>query len=175
MSLSIPSQIFSEARKHSEVFVETGTHEGGGVLGALMAGFRKVFTCDIDIEMVRKAKLNCGHHWGRVQYYVGDSAHRLGEMLADAGTGPVVVLLDAHPMNESVLNHTPLEAELYAIHLHMHPALVIVDDFDILPRAQAQSVVDRLLSIRPSWPISVHNGLTRHKSILVSSPTEFRP
>jgi FkbM family methyltransferase len=91
MSITLTKEVLRKYLR--EVFFETGTHDGGGVEVALAAGFRKVYTCDLDSAHVRRARNRFPP--GRVQVYKGDSRQVLAAVLPRIKS-PVTFWLDAH-------------------------------------------------------------------------------
>ena len=133
MSMSLHSHSFEYARKWSDTFVETGTHVGGGVLGAVMAGFKRIFTCDLHPELIEEAKRNMGVQFGRVNYFVGQSWVLLPRMLKMADC-KCAILLDAHAMSDTAPQTDeffPLRAELEALAIEPRKHLILIDDIDL--------------------------------------------
>jgi hypothetical protein len=48
--------LFVEYKKYSDVFIETGTYAGNGIQCAFDAGYKKVYSCDVNSEYVSNAK-----------------------------------------------------------------------------------------------------------------------
>lgn len=155
--------------------METGTHEGGGVHGAVMAKFERILTCDVDPAMTAAAERNNGTLWGRIRYFTGQSHERLRVMLAQ--DAKAVVLLDAHPPLPYLTLH-PLAEELGVIKEQSRSDhLIIVDDVDLcsdLPEGIKESEIKAaLLDINPAYTFEWHAGLTRNRSLLMALPPGF--
>lgn len=48
-------QLFQRYKNDADIFIETGTFSGNGINNALMAGFKKIYSCDINFEYVKNA------------------------------------------------------------------------------------------------------------------------
>jgi hypothetical protein len=180
MSLSLPSQTFELARHWSPVFVETGTHVGGGVLGAVVARFERIYTCDIDGVMLTQAQHNMGTQFERVRYFLGDSAKCLPEMLSLAGK-QAVILLDAHDMGDTPqAKACPLRDELETLRAYGRNGndIIMVDDVDLcgtprLGNITLDEVKERILRLNGAYKFRLLDGLTRPKMLLFAAPHEF--
>ena len=176
--MSLHSHSFAYARRWSETFIETGTHVGGGVLGAVMAGFKEVYTCELFPEFSAQARENMGTQWGRVHYYVGSSADCLPKMLKDAGNGKFSILLDAHATMGTAPCECPLRRELEILRAaDRHDHLVMVDDFDLagtehLGGMTANEILSMLKDINHGYYFEQLNGV-REKMLLVAVPPGF--
>lgn len=175
MSMSIPSDTFRYARQWSECFVETGTHHGLGLLAATYARFERMHTCEIDPETIAAAKANMGVQFGKINYYLGDSALMLTRML-EAADEKCVVLLDAHVMGEdATAGRCPLRDELGALaEADRFDHLVLIDDIDLCgtPRLGGITlfeVVGALQNINPLYQFCRLDGI-RPKMLLVAVP-----
>ena len=184
MSMSLHSTSFERARRWSPIFVETGTYRGGGVLGAVMAKFETIITCEISQELSDIARANMGTQFGRVTYLVGDSGKLLTEMLWKAGNKSVV-LLDAHLVASDTLSEAaagkldcPLWNELQALKTaHRHDHLVMIDDIDLcggpeMGGLELAEVKAELLSINPGYKFEIWAGV-RPAMLLMAIPPGF--
>jgi len=81
----------------SPVFVETGTHDGGGVQVALDAGFEKVISVEIDEERQKQNTLRFQKEIdeGRVTLITGDIIDEFGGIV-ESLTEQATFFLDAH-------------------------------------------------------------------------------
>ena len=48
--------LLQKYKENKRIFIETGTWQGDGVLQGTSAGFETIYTCDIDPELVERAK-----------------------------------------------------------------------------------------------------------------------
>ena len=178
MSMSLHSQSFEFLRKWSEVFVETGTHLGGGVLGAVMAGFKQIYTCELFPEFSAQAKENMGTQFGRAHYYVGSSSDCLPRILKDAGGGRFSILLDAHATMGTVPCECPLRRELEILRAaDRHDHLIAVDDFDSagtdhLGGMTEGEILSMLKGINHGYHFKLLDGV-RQKMLLVACPPGY--
>jgi hypothetical protein len=78
----------------NQVFVETGSHIGEGIVKALDAGFPAVRSIDAGDKQYQHC-LNRFKNEPRVKLWKGDSAYVLKDMIADL-TFPVTFWLDGH-------------------------------------------------------------------------------
>lgn len=173
--MSIPSDTFNYARQWSQTIVETGTHIGLGLLGATYARFENMFTCEIDPDFQAVAHKNMGIQFGKIRYYLGDSAVELTKMLEDADE-KCVVLLDAHVMgDDATAGVCPLRNELKALaQADRFDHLVLIDDIDLCgtPRLGGitlEEVVQALSNINPLYQFCRLDGI-RPKMLLVAIP-----
>lgn len=175
--MSVPLPTYARARRWSETLIETGTHDGHGVMAALLAGFKHVHTVELDPELMKRARSEVGGQWGAVQYYCGDSSELLGKILGEFAVTPVAVLLDAHPMNggEEV---GPLRKELEALkRAPRHDHLIMVDDFDLVGHEIAgitqHEVRTLLYAINHGYNFVVLDGHTRSQALLMAIPPGY--
>lgn len=189
MSMSVASDTFTLARKYSDTFVETGTHKGWGLLGATYARFERMFTCEISEGFFNEARANMGTQFGKIHYYLGDSAHGILTMLNDAGDVPCAILLDAHVIEgdsesqragQQAGTVCPLREELAALALaERSDHLVMVDDIDLCGSSHLawiglEEVKRRLLDINPGYTFRFLGGV-RPAMLLMACPPGFNP
>jgi hypothetical protein len=124
--------LFKKYKKNHNIFIETGTHTGGGVDKALIYGYSKVisvepFLKDYDYCM-KKFKKEIEK--SRVTLYNGYSENELGNMLKNVNE-PAVIFLDGHK-NEWFEGGThPLADELNIIeNHHIKNHVIIIDDYE---------------------------------------------
>ena len=178
MSMSLHSDSFRYMRRWTEVFLETGTHVGGGVLGAVMAGFKEIYTCELDPFLISRARDNMGTQFGRAHYYAGSSSVCLPKMLKDAGVGKFSILLDAHATQGTDPSECPLRRELEILRAaDRHDHLIAVDDYDLagtdhLGGMTASELLSALKDINSGYYFERLNGV-REKMLLVAVPPGF--
>lgn len=188
MSMSVPSDTFKWARAFSDTLVETGTYQGRGVQGALLAGFEHVYTCEISLPILLGAKNNIGEWFGGVHYAHGSSSEMLPAMLRMSGK-PSAVLLDAHVVPGNVLCEDaakdagtvcPLREELMALQsASFHGHLVLIDDIDLagthhLAGITLEEIVTSLLHINEGYRFRVLDGI-RPRMLLAAAPPGWTP
>ena len=142
--------------KRGDVFVETGTESGHGVICALAAGFRLCMSCDID----QASQSNLTHHafYGiqEVQLFTMNSVDFLTdvrERRKSITEGPILYWLDAHSATE-----TPILMELSIIKSMVQPGdVILIDDMRIFRAhnewarfVHEEHVVESLRGIMPA-------------------------
>lgn len=115
---------FLSAVKQGDIFVETGTADGGGIWAAFDAGFRVIHSIDDAThrpdDLPRWTPLGEGEG---VFLHHGDSALTLRALLQRL-SGPATFFLDAHTLGRE----SPLADELRALRNYPHPHTIIIDD-----------------------------------------------
>ena len=103
------------------VFVETGTHRGGGIELARSLGFREIYSCDVSDEHVENAQEKFGDA-DNVTIELSDSLTFLRKWVGRLD-GFAVFWLDAHGVTS-----TPILEELEVVVQHPGSKLVLIDD-----------------------------------------------
>jgi hypothetical protein len=160
----------------NEVFIETGTYEGGGVAAALEAGFPKVYSIEIAPRLYQIA---CKHFEGdpRVTLFLGDSSIRMREILNEV-TVPATFWIDAHLPQDGtqhlpIWGNNPVLFELVAIAQHrIKTHTIIFDDMNDYDTSLHDNITvvqlkAQCLSINPAYQFTYENGRLE-KSILVA-------
>jgi hypothetical protein len=153
--------------KRGNVFIETGTLYGDGVVHALDADFSKVISIDIDPSLVQAAKTLFSQR-GAVEIILGDSKKVLGEVLSRINE-TCTFWLDSHwdmgPVCGEVV--CPLYDELTAIKNHpIKNHLILIDDMRIVGNSshhwgkmvQKQAIIDMIKQINPQYNIAYTDG-----------------
>lgn len=124
MSWTLTKEILDEFVPEfgQSVFVETGTHLGGGVALALEAGFGQVFSCDINPQHHQRAVAQFAAA-ANVSLSNSDSVSFLAELVPRLDRRFTVFWLDAHGNGS-----TPVLDELAIIARFEGPKLVLIDD-----------------------------------------------
>ena len=147
-------------------FVETGTFGGDGIQKALNAGFKNIYSMDIDPIFVREAKKRFRNASAKVHVFQKDSGRELFEIIASINE-PITFWLDAHngfPDPNSSEKNTPLLEELDQIKKHhIKTHTILIDDlhccntllFDFL---SVDDIVEKVLEINPDYDISFEPG-----------------
>ena len=89
------STIFSRFKNDLNILIETGTWLGDGIQNALNCGYGKVYSCDIDSEMVNNAKEKYKNY--NVEILNNNSVVALELILKDINER-CLIYLDAHVM-----------------------------------------------------------------------------
>jgi len=135
-------ELFSKYRKYSDILIETGTYMGDGVQCAFDAGYKKVYSCDINSECVSNAREKFKDEDFTVLLKPSEIA--LKDFL-DGIDQRCVIFLDGHAMpkdghpstrefgsttlNENALT-CPLVEELQIIkEHHIKDHVILIDDF----------------------------------------------
>lgn len=129
----------------SDVFLETGTYKGNGVIKALEAGFRSIATVEISSKNQAAAKKAVDalpvSAEVEIEYILGDAEHHIGRLCSFAKARKAespVFWLDAHTHifedgARTEGNSCPLLAEIDAINAAFDgSAVVLIDDLRII-------------------------------------------
>jgi hypothetical protein len=81
-------------KNHHNVYIETGTGEGGGVSAALDAGFDTVYSIELNPQLYDECKERFQGD-SRVKLILGDSLEELPRLLEEISV-PFFLFLDAH-------------------------------------------------------------------------------
>lgn len=132
-------QIFSRYKSDCKILIETGCWMGDGVERAFASGFEKVYTCDINSDLIKSAKKKFKHK--NVIAEVNESQKFLKNILSEINE-KVVIFLDAHFMPDSTgkkfgditvktgIDPCPLIKELEVIkNHHIKDHVILIDDF----------------------------------------------
>ena len=135
------------AKYKNPVFVETGTHLGGGIAVALNVGFEEIHSVDIERHLYDNALRLYGGD-PKVRLYLGNAATLIGPMLNNINR-PVTFWLDAHDGLTSTL-----WPELHAIAQHpIKTHTILIDDRQWWKtwRLEENAIREFLLSINPNY------------------------
>lgn len=157
-----------------DTFIETGTHKGDGVIQALNAGFRKIYSIEILASSLKHAcarkQIKKAIKKGKVEILQGSSEKVLPDILPGI-KGTITFWLDAHSNTDSVIYK-----ELETIREYRDGTdVLLIDDVNMMPTdhkwaktVTLQDVVDRVLQVNPDYKISYVDG-KRKKDILVAA------
>ena len=182
MSLSLTPEILKPFT-YNNIFVETGSHTGGGIHVALYSGFRQVRSIEIDPNFYQ-ACVNTYKDDSRVKLYLGDSAIMLYEMIEDIKE-PITFFLDGHLAKGSTLasQEVPLLRELE--HIKRHPVkthTILIDDRrgfgwdkSVDPNLSEEwrnltegIIIEKLLEINPNYMIKTADTSNAPNDLLVA-------
>ena len=146
-----------------DVFVETGTRWGAGVLSALSAGAKVVHSIEFDAMLY----LFCSRRFAKsaqVRLYYGDSGELLGVPL-QLFNKPGLIWLDAHPIEGTITTHnTPILRELDVLRLHhVTTHTLLIDDWQFFndpARSEISyaQIEDKIAAINPRYKYSTIDG-----------------
>lgn len=128
--MPISADILRPYVQRHRVFIETGTHVGDGVQAALDAGFKKIRSCDLDIERVRARFALDAYVW----LCESDSCSFLSGQL-QAIHEPAIFWLDAHATDGGGGSYSdcPLLGELAEIAKHpIKTHTILIDDIRLV-------------------------------------------
>jgi len=136
----------------NRVFVETGTHEGGGVALALSLGFSDVRSIESDPRLYARASERF-HGESRVKLFFGDSGSgHLWDVIQDIQE-PATFWLDAHAIG--IVCRSPLLSELAAIARHaVRTHTILIDDRRLFQNRwllEEQAIRDQISRINPMY------------------------
>ena len=164
----------------NEVFIETGTYQGGGVQLALDAGFKTVYSIELDVNLykhcVERFKDNPSVH-----IVQGDSHLVLGEIIKHIDC-PITFWLDGHWAGEGTSMgkyESPVIQELDIIgshHIKSHT--IMIDDLRCwnlnVQGFDWKMIQEKCLEINPEYIITFADGYVP-KDILIARPTNTKP
>lgn len=159
-------------RKHrAAIFIETGTHQGGGILVALCVGFfREIHSMETDEGYyLSSSELYLGND--RVSIVKGSSRDELPKILKRINER-AVIFLDAHSPDEK----NPLFDELDVIAKHwVRSHCLMIDDrrmwgceWPCWKDVTREKVVERVLAINPEYQITWEDSMNGPQDILVA-------
>ena len=117
-----------------DIFIETGTNYGNTILG-MYQYFRELHTIEIKEDIYNNVvNRTRGYGIQNIQFYLGDSAIVLSEILKKI-SGPAVFFLDGHYSHGDTgrgTSDTPLLDELKNINeSHNKNSIIIIDDYNM--------------------------------------------
>lgn len=148
--------LFKKYKSNYNIFVETGTHHGDGVLKALDLGFNKILSVEIDQMYFLECYDKFTDHImeGKVHLFFGDSNTWMDHMLKLIKE-PALFWLDGHPDGVS---GNPLWEELKSIKNHtIKNHTILIDDIPIY--FNPQQVESKLLEINPNYTFTYENAV----------------
>lgn len=123
-------------KHHLDVFIETGTGGGDGIVTAIGAGFTECYSCDVNPKCLEVALgKTSAKGWNKyVNYYLSESPDFLRDVLKKIHSKRVMFWLDAHLSEDckgKVFSYAiPLEDELKTIldNRYVGNDVIIIDD-----------------------------------------------
>ena len=168
-----------------DVFVETGTFHGEGVMNAINSGFKKIYSVEI-YEPLWEENINRFKDNENVKIIFGDSSKILYKVLSEINE-PILFWLDGHHCGENTgqsdelqWHEFPLLAELNQIKMHnIRNHTILIDDLRCIPSIEKQSelnfktrytvdtIKEHILAINENYTFSYANGFIQN-DILVA-------
>lgn len=162
--MPLPSSNPLSTHKRGDILIETGTYKGDGVRAALEAGFRRVYSIELDDTLFLDAE-KAFKDDDRVTIVHGDSALKLGDILQALPKGSDLTLwLDAHASGPLKYDGgTPLLSEIHTVAESSHTATILIDDCRLLgswewKRVGKDHLLDALETLPYSYNISYEDG-----------------
>lgn len=159
MSLPPSRNLFKEFP--NEVFVETGSYRGDGIAAAIEAGFKDIYSVDIDQANIDfcKSRFDQPGSIPPITYSCMDSGESLHELLRLIGDkSQITFWLDAHSqLFEGEEDNFPLLKELEQIGRHpIKTHTIIIDDILVLTHPDVTgwshaTIEEVILKINPAY------------------------
>lgn len=161
---NIGPQGFSPYRNGNKIFVETGTYLGDGVKKALHAGFKEVYSIELDTHLYKEC-LKKFVGFPHVHLFYGDSSFALRDIIANINE-PVTFWLDGHqcPPYKDGRKNCPLIEELEIIKEHpIKTHTIVIDDMhccntELFDGLSQQDLIDKVLEINQNYAITFQPG-----------------
>lgn len=148
--------MFKKYKNNNNIFFETGTHHGDGVLKAIELGFNKILSVEID----QNYYLECYDKFieeiiqGKIHLFFGDSNAWMDHMLKLIRE-PALFWLDGHPDG---IDGNPLWGELESIKKHnIKTHTILIDDIPIY--FKSEEVESKLLEINSNYIFLYENAV----------------
>ena len=137
---------------YNDIFIETGTYYGDGIMLALQVGFKEIHSIDCSITFYGKACIKFRPH-NNVKLYLANSDRVLLSIMADIQE-PVTFWLDAHDN----YYHSPLldELDIIARHAIKEHTILIDDVDDFIEYGWTVDIVQKkILAINPDYKFKI--------------------
>jgi hypothetical protein len=148
------------------VFVETGSNMGQGIMMALKAGFKEIYSIELS-KLLYDACVERFKNNSNVHLIHGDSGEKLTEVISEIDV-PITFWIDAHysgGITEGE-NYLPLFDELLAIKNHpIKNHTILIDDTKDWDMNLVKKMV---LDINAEYEISMVDGYAYEKDIMVA-------
>ncbi len=150
------------------LFIETGTYQGGGVVIALRSGFKRVISIEANDELFLFSSDKFKDD-DRVEIFKGNSPDILWTILPELDE-PAVIFLDAHASN-----YNPIFDELNVIkEQDIKTHTIMIDDLGeygptrFWKDTTVQDLIDAVMEINPEYSISYMRSFNKIGDILVA-------
>lgn len=160
----------------NNVFVETGTCEGGGVNSAIMAGFKEIYSIEINTDRQAKNLLRF-EGISHVHLITGDSGLELKNLIPQLRS-PATFWLDAHFEKKRSWMRTrcPLYEELDAIaHSPIKNHTIMIDDMRVVgnsiwgKKIVKDLLIEKIMLINKDYKISYEDNTIAENDIMVAT------
>ena len=135
--------------KYSDVFVETGTLNGVGVLRAKNSGYNRIISIELDNNLYETAKLNF-QSFPNIEIVHGDSGLILGEVIKNINSN-ITFFLDGHYSGEGTaygIHEYPLLPELQHIKNHsIKNHTILIDDLRLWKNYDKELNLENVISL----------------------------
>lgn len=159
----------------NDIFVETGTCNGGGVKSALIAGFKKIYSIEINQE---RQEHNIERFMGinHIHLIIGDSGIDLAKLIPSIKK-PATFWLDAHFEKKRIGMRTrcPLYEELDAIaQSPIKTHTIMIDDMRVIGTAMwgkgivKDKIIEKIMSINSNYKINFEDNTQAPNDIMVA-------
>jgi len=175
-------ELFKKYKSYSDILVETGTYKGDGIRCAISAGYKKMYSCDINKDYINLAKKNYSDYNLVAENLA--SPKFLEKILKEIDTR-AVFFLDAHfwPENpsdsnsgfkpdtmNSELKPCPLIEELTMIkNHHIKNHVILIDDHQcfgtwMFENLTLDTVDNFIMDINPSYKKSLFSNVVCYEA-----------
>lgn len=167
--------LLKKYKENKRIFIETGTWQGDGILKGTSAGFETIYTCDIDPELVERAKIIYSQHPNL--HVVNNYSHLFLEEIIPTIEEECLIFLDAHIMPGSSgwedsyrqielcggSKECPLVKEIDAISKsRIKTHTILIDDYQcfgswVFEGLQFKTIRDMIMKINNNYKLSIEN------------------
>jgi len=155
-------------------FIETGTYQGEGVLEAVKAGFKNIYSVELHKELFEAAVIKFQDS-PNIEIVNGDSASMLAQILSKVDS-KATFWLDGHYSGSHTakgLKVSPVMEELAQIAKHsIKTHNILIDDIRYVHTGEYEFTMDELIStlmsINNKYKISYHDGYQKDDILIAS-------
>jgi hypothetical protein len=124
--------LFEKYKGNKNTFIETGTHVGQGVLRALYAGFKHIYSCELEQGLIERALVNIQRDPKSATVDIVIYNIASSELLKQQQVSNCVLWLDAHWSGDGTAGldrADPLEEELRILKAkNISNSIILMDD-----------------------------------------------
>lgn len=162
--MPITRKVLNKYRRHSDIFIESGTHTGATVKLAISAGFKEIYTIELAKHFYDKA-VQTFKPYKQVHAIYGDSVEAIPVLLKRINR-PCVFWLDGHwSAGDTALGPVavPLYQELDEIAKHpIKSHTILIDDVRLMGKEWKEILLEeikkRLKGINKSYRLRFEDG-----------------
>jgi len=167
--------LLQKYKGNKKTFIETGTWQGDGILQSIRAGFDTIYTCDIDPDLVERAKDIYSYHPDL--HVINNYSHLFLEEIMPKIDEECLVFLDAHIMPGKTgwedshrqielcggSTECPLVKEVDAISKSkIRTHTILIDDYGcfgswVFNGLQFKTIQNMIMNINKDYKISIEN------------------